>query len=248
MVDDFMVCVDRIIASTCFESVHGGGRGGDCETPPPTSSVESASPGTVALKKKKKSSGEEECSSNKEIEILECRICQEEDEIHAMEAPCACNGTLKFAHRRCIQRWCNKKGDVTCEICNQVFSPNYSLPPARSNEVMTIDIRQWGTHFDLHRSHLLALAAAERHLLQSEYEDYADANSSSVACLCSIAIILLIILLVRQALMVTRYTGMVLESSMFVNVPILQIAGFLLPCYVVARSWVIIQSRRRRQG
>lgn len=90
-----MVCVDRIIASTCFESVHGGGRGGDCETPPPTSSVESASPGTVALKKKKKSSGEEECSSNKEIEILECRICQEEDEIHAMEAPCACNGTLK---------------------------------------------------------------------------------------------------------------------------------------------------------
>ncbi|KAF3451043.1 hypothetical protein FNV43_RR07132 [Rhamnella rubrinervis] len=243
MVDDFMVCGDRIIASTCFHSVNGGS-GGDCETPP-TSNFESASPATVVLKKK---SGGEGCSFNKAAEIVECRICQEEDEVHAMEAPCGCNGTLKFAHRRCIQRWCNKKGDITCEICSQVFSPNYSLPPTRSNEVMAIDIRQWGTHFDLHRSHLLALAAAERHLLQSEYEDYTDANSSSITCLCSIAIILLIVLLIRQALIVTRYTGMVLESSLFFNVPLLQIAGFLLPCYVVARSWIIIQSRRRRQG
>lgn len=26
----------------------------------------------------------------------------------------------QFAHRKCIQKWCNKKGDITCEICNQV--------------------------------------------------------------------------------------------------------------------------------
>ena len=51
---------------------------------------------------------------------------------------------------------------------------------------LSLIIRQWGTHFDLHHSHLLALAAAERHLLESEYEDYI---SSSIACLCSIAII-----------------------------------------------------------
>ncbi|XP_051126524.1 uncharacterized protein LOC127248288 isoform X2 [Andrographis paniculata] len=53
----------------------------------------------------------------------------------------------EFAHRKCIQRWCNKKGDTTCEICNQVFSPNYTCPPPppqpRSNsDVMTIDIRR----------------------------------------------------------------------------------------------------------
>lgn len=85
-----MVCVDRIIASTCFHSVNGAS-GRDSETPR-TSNFESASPATVALKKK--SSGEG-CSSNKLAEIVECRICQEEDEVHAMEAPCACNGTLK---------------------------------------------------------------------------------------------------------------------------------------------------------
>lgn len=31
---------------------------------------------------------------------------------------CICN--VQFAHRKCIQRWCNKKGNITCEICNQV--------------------------------------------------------------------------------------------------------------------------------
>ncbi|KAI4346600.1 hypothetical protein L6164_007482 [Bauhinia variegata] len=49
----------------------------------------------------------------------ECRFCQEEDFIIKMEAPCFCNGTLKYAHRSCIQRWCNIKGGITCEICGE---------------------------------------------------------------------------------------------------------------------------------
>lgn len=28
--------------------------------------------------------------------------------------------TLQYAHRRCVQRWCNEKGDTICEICHQV--------------------------------------------------------------------------------------------------------------------------------
>ncbi|KAG6751216.1 hypothetical protein POTOM_045735 [Populus tomentosa] len=264
MVDDFMVCVDRIIvASTCFESVHNGERDRNRSDGVgigigigATGKDGNVSESVVSVK------GNEEGSSCslKKVEMVECRICQEEAEVLAMEAPCACNGTLKisdiegwfwvgrvFAHRKCIQRWCNKKGDITCEICNQVFSPNYSLPPARINpDVMAIDIRQaWGHHIDLHDSHLLAL---EHQLLQSEYEDYAVANTSSIACLRSVALILLIILLLRQALMVTRDSGMVQESSTFFSfqVSLLQFAGFLLPCYVMARSWYIVQSRRRR--
>lgn len=27
---------------------------------------------------------------------------------------------LQYAHRRCVQRWCNEKGNITCEICHQV--------------------------------------------------------------------------------------------------------------------------------
>ncbi|OAY51825.1 uncharacterized protein LOC110613042 isoform X1 [Manihot esculenta] len=232
MVDDFMVCVDRIIASACFETVNGE-RGRNIEATPKNETVVSV-----------KSNGEGSSSLKKVKEMVECRICQEEDDVHSMEAPCACNGTLKFAHRKCIQRWCNKKGNITCEICNQVFSPNYSVPQAHSNpDVIAIDIRQaW------RESQLLALAAAERQLLQSEYEDYAVANTSSIACLRSIALILLVVLLLFQALLVTRDAGMVQESSTLFNfqVSLLRFAGFLLPCYVMARSCYIVQSRRRQ--
>ncbi|KAJ6696744.1 hypothetical protein OIU85_003126 [Salix viminalis] len=247
MVDDLMVCVDRIIVtSSCFEPVNNGERNGSNVVRVEGTGKDSNVKESIGSVK-----GNEEgssCSLNK-VEMVECRICQEEDEVLALEAPCSCNGTLKFAHRKCIQRWCNKKGDITCEICNQVFSPNYSLPPARSNpDFMAIDIRQaWGHHIDLHDSHLLAL---EHQLLQSEYEDYAVANTNSLACLRSVALILLIILLLRQALMVTRKSGMVQEMSSFFSfqVSLLQYAGFLLPCYVMARSWYIAQSRRRRHG
>ncbi|MBA0696171.1 hypothetical protein Goari_002748, partial [Gossypium aridum] len=161
-----------------------------------------------------------------------------------------------FAHRKCIQRWCNKKGDITCEICKQVFSPNYSLPPTRSNpDVLAIDIRQtWSQHIDLRDSHLLVLTTSQSQLLQSEYEDYVAANSSSLACLRLVALILLIILLLRQLLMLTRDFGMIQEASTFINnfgqqfqVLLLQFAGFLLPIYVVARTWYL-QNRRRRQS
>ncbi|KAL5990918.1 hypothetical protein ACLOJK_011823 [Asimina triloba] len=194
MVDDFMVCVDRIIASACFEAVNeqGYSNNGGNDNSRVGRGVEG--------EENRCGNGEGSSKKNKMGEMIECRICQEEDEEQAMEAPCACNGTLKwasesfmkgvvkrhlqlcthlFAHRRCIQRWCNKKGDITCEICNQVYSPNYALPPARpTSDGMAIDIRQsWGPHINLHDPRILALAAAEHRLLQVEYEDYAAVNS-----------------------------------------------------------------------
>jgi len=27
---------------------------------------------------------------------------------------------VQYAHRACVQRWCNEKGDTTCEICHEV--------------------------------------------------------------------------------------------------------------------------------
>ncbi|XVF29571.1 hypothetical protein REPUB_Repub15cG0132600 [Reevesia pubescens] len=259
MVDDFMVRIDTIMASTaCFEPSLVSDEGQQ-----PNSTTATTGNNTnviVSLKKISDDDGanEEEEGERKEgycskkvKEMVECRICQEEDDFLSLEAPCACNGTLKFAHRKCIQRWCNKKGDITCEICKQVFSPNYSLPPSRSNpDVLAIDIRQaWSPHIDLRDSHLLVLAASQSQLLQSEYEDYVAANSGSLACLRSVALILLVILLLRQALMLTRHFSMTQESSAFINfqVLLLQFAGFLLPCYVMARTWYL-QSRRRRQG
>ncbi|KAJ9683595.1 hypothetical protein PVL29_019244 [Vitis rotundifolia] len=112
----------------------------------------------------------------------ECRICQEDDLVQNMEAPCACNGSLKvkifpffilitchqtanrilvrcyiilldyisrlndkqipclsqYAHRKCIQRWCNEKKSIVCEICLQggdtginVLEPDCAATTAR---------------------------------------------------------------------------------------------------------------------
>ncbi|CAA0839340.1 RING/FYVE/PHD zinc finger superfamily protein [Striga hermonthica] len=261
VVDEFMVCVDKIIASAaCFQessttsSSSTNGVGGE-EAIVAAVDVVRANGDTGANKDGIfRSEGEGPSFSfvkEKCLSLRECRICQEEDEEKDMEAPCSCNGTLKFAHRKCIQRWCNKKGDITCEICNQVFSPNYSSPPPRSNaDVMAIDIRQaWGPHIDLRDPRFLAFAVAERQFLQSAYDDYAFANSGTLTCFRTVALILMLLLLIRQTLMLTRDFGMLRESSVFFNyqITILQLAGFLLPCYVVARSFYIVQCRRRRQ-
>lgn len=36
---------------------------------------------------------------------------------------------FQYAHRKCVQRWCNEKGDITCEICHQV---NYVITVIKS--------------------------------------------------------------------------------------------------------------------
>ncbi|KAM1549226.1 hypothetical protein ACFX1Z_010314 [Malus domestica] len=61
--------------------------------------------------------------------FVQCRICQDEDDDSNMEAPCSCCGSLKYTHRKCVQKWCNEKGDTICEICHQQFKPGYTAPP-----------------------------------------------------------------------------------------------------------------------
>ncbi|KAL2920847.1 putative E3 ubiquitin ligase SUD1 [Bienertia sinuspersici] len=191
MVNDFMVCVDRIIASACLQSVNQLETNSGFHQINDDKNIQKIKPETM------NTVSSSSCLLQKELK--ECRICQEEDDDNSLESPCACNGTLK------------------------VFTPNYSHPPKPAPDVMAVDISQaWGPHFGFREHHLLALTAAERQLLESEYDDYAVANAGNVTYLRSIAII--------------------------VEVSLLQIAGFLLPCYALVRSWYILYTRRRRQG
>ncbi|KAE9598221.1 putative aminoacyltransferase, E1 ubiquitin-activating enzyme [Lupinus albus] len=69
--------------------------------------------------------------------IFRCRICHEEEDFESstnMEAPCSCSGTIKFAHRDCIQKWCNEKGSTICEICLQEYEPGYTAPVKKYEE------------------------------------------------------------------------------------------------------------------
>ena len=68
---------------------------------------------------------------------MECRICFEKKTTNSnpMLSPCKCNGTIKYVHERCLEKWrnvnINKPSFQTCLICRY----NYILG---STETFTI--------------------------------------------------------------------------------------------------------------
>lgn len=199
------------------------------------------------------SKGDENSVASEEdplLQTLECRICQEEDSVENLESPCACSGSLKYAHRTCVQRWCDEKGDITCEICHQQYKPDYTAPTLPEPDETIIEISEgWaitGTPLDLHDPRLLAVAAAQRHFLDSEYDEYAARNASGAAFCRSAALILMALLILRHALNFDDGDGDDDASTVF-SLFLLRAAGFLLPCYVVAWAISILQRRRQRQ-
>ncbi|CAA7027785.1 unnamed protein product [Microthlaspi erraticum] len=183
------------------------------------------------------------------LQSVECRICQEEDTTKNLEAPCACNGSLKYAHRKCVQRWCNEKGDITCEICHQPYQSGYTAPPPPPDETIIHIGDDWenGVPLDLNDPRILAMAAAERHFLEADYDAYSESNSSGAAFCRSAALILMALLLLRDALNLTTNSDDEDDPTAFFSLFLLRAAGFLLPCYIMAWAIGILQRRRQRQ-
>lgn len=69
-------------------------------------------------------------------------------------------------------------------LCVWTFEPNFILACSHSGG-WTIA----GTPLDLHDPRLLAMAAAERHLLEAEYDEYEDTSASGAAFCRSAALI-----------------------------------------------------------
>ncbi|XXG70611.1 hypothetical protein AAC387_Pa07g0050 [Persea americana] len=256
MGDDLVLDVDHLIKPATVESMQvaeepgSSGESSCVHDEAPTSSSSSAPPMHSGDDKRMVVDGMTE-EGEPLIQSAECRICQEEDHVNNLEVPCACSGSLKFAHRKCVQRWCNEKGDTTCEICHQSYTPGYTAPPPRvPSDDTAIDISGgWtisGTPLDLHDPRLLAMAAAERHFLEAEYDDYAATNASGAAFCRSAALILMALLLLRHALAITNGEGKD-DASAFFSLFLLRAAGFLLPCYIMAWAISILQRRRQRQ-
>ncbi|XP_043724535.1 uncharacterized protein LOC122671405 isoform X2 [Telopea speciosissima] len=241
MGDHLVLYVDRLITPATLQSmqgadVPGSSAGGSCTQTALAPASACADERVVELEV----SNEEE----RLIQMVECRICQEEDHIKNLETPCACSGSLKFAHRKCVQRWCNEKGDIICEICHQPYQPGYTAPPPPpQSEDTAIDI---SAPLDLHDPRLLAMAAAERHFLEAEYDEYAATNASGAAFCRSAALILMALLLLRHALTITN-ADRADDASTFFSLFLLRAAGFLLPCYIMAWAISILQRRRQRQ-
>ncbi|PKA47107.1 E3 ubiquitin-protein ligase MARCH6 [Apostasia shenzhenica] len=238
MGDHLVVCVDRLLTPQTVESLQAVERSASSQSVPLPSSG------------KDKEKDDQVVSEEDEplIQLVECRICQEEDQIKNLETPCACSGSLKYAHRNCVQRWCNEKGDVTCEICHETYKPGYTAPPRPPPDETTIDISEGWTvtgALDLRDPRILAMAAAQRHLLEAEYDEYAATNASGAAFCRSAALILMALLLLRHALSMTSEGED--DASTYFSFFLLRAAGFLLPCYIMAWAISILQRRRQRQ-
>ncbi|CAA0384851.1 unnamed protein product [Arabidopsis thaliana] len=247
MADHLSLCTDRLITSESLDSEKDSDSSGESSYRPQGTDLASSSVNETEVPREYYAVADEE---EPLLQSVECRICQEEDSTKNLEAPCACNGSLKYAHRKCVQRWCNEKGDITCEICHQPYQHGYTAPPPPPPDETIIHIGDdWenGVPLDLTDPRILAMAAAERHFLEADYDEYSENNSSGAAFCRSAALILMALLLLRDALNLTTNPDDEDDPTAFFSLFLLRAAGFLLPCYIMAWAIGILQRRRQRQ-
>ncbi|GER29925.1 RING/FYVE/PHD zinc finger superfamily protein [Striga asiatica] len=213
-----------------------------------------------------------ECSAHEKCEasslsprkLVECRICQDEDFNTNMEAPCSCSGSLKYAHRKCVQRWCNEKGDIICEICHQAslnfvlfcwvyakaqqFKPGYTAPPPISRfGGLPVNIRgNWHiSRRDLNNPHIIAMVSTDHSLLNADYDDYEVSTSRSIVCCRSVAIIFMVLLILRHTLPVIVNRGGNYSFPLIVLL-MLRIAGIIVPICIILKAVTSIIRRRHQ--
>ncbi|XP_054825334.1 uncharacterized protein LOC129322898 isoform X2 [Prosopis cineraria] len=180
--------------------------------------------------------------------LVQCRICHDEDEFSTMETPCLCSGSLKYAHRQCIQRWCNEKGDITCEICLQQFKPGYTAPPPlfRLGRLRMNFRRNWEISrrdLQLHNAtQIVRVVSPDQNLA-----DFTCDQCSASAIFCSISIFILIILILKHALSLLEMIGSVEYSLPIYMLLLARILGVTLSIYVMRRTVNFVQQQRQQR-
>ncbi|ONI31601.1 hypothetical protein PRUPE_1G321900 [Prunus persica] len=181
--------------------------------------------------------------------LVECRICQDEDQDSNMETPCSCCGSLKYAHRRCVQRWCNEKGDTVCEICHQQFKPGYTAPPPLF-QFGRIPMNFRGNWEISQRDspRIIAMVSTDRAFLNTnpDYDEYSASTARNVLCCRSLAFIFMVLLILRHTLPLI-INGNKEYSFPLVMLLLLRTLGIVLPIYVIVRAVTAIQRRRGHQ-
>lgn len=182
-------------------------------------------------------------------DVSRCRICHEEEFESALqlEAPCSCSGTIKFAHRDCIQRWCLEKGSTVCEICLQNYEPGYTVPskkPELADPGVTIR--------DSLQLQIPRNGQEEAEEPESPPADDGASNSAcsatadrSASCCKSVALTFTLVLLVRHFYDVVAI-GTTEYPFTLATVLALRASGIIFPMYVIIRTIVVIQNNVRR--
>ncbi|KAJ1263974.1 hypothetical protein BS78_09G227700 [Paspalum vaginatum] len=175
--------------------------------------------------------------------MVECRICQEEEDEAGMEVPCSCKGSLKYAHRKCIQRWCDEKGDTICEICLQEFTPNYIASSKLFQQGR-------GSIFFSTPGYIQArpmLNADQTSATSTSYGyDHQASTPTSIVCCRIIAITLMVLLVLHDALSVFVGDQEAYTVAM-ITLLMLRTAGIVIPVYIILVAVTELLHRRRRQ-
>lgn len=175
--------------------------------------------------------------------IVECRICQDEDFDSNMETPCSCCGSLKYAHRSCVQRWCNEKGNTTCEICHQQFKPGYTAPPP----LFQIPLNFRGNWVISRREssdpRLIAVVSTDRSFVDPSYDEYSVSTTRNVVCCRIFALIVMFLLVLRHTVPSLRTTEYSLPLIMLL---FLRTFAVILPIYVMLRAVATFQRHRHQ--
>ncbi|KAG6415254.1 hypothetical protein SASPL_122660 [Salvia splendens] len=166
-----------------------------------------------------------------------CRICHEEEfeSCKTLETPCACSGTVKFAHRDCVQRWCDEKGNTICEICLQKFEPGYTSPPKKIKPIdATVTIRG---SLEVPRNE-----QEENEIVETEHQ-CEDADHRSPSFCITLALILTALLLTRHLFAVITGAGDYPFSLL--TVLIARASGIVVPMYILIRILSALQNNIR---
>ncbi|KAI3414395.1 RING-CH-type domain-containing protein [Psidium guajava] len=177
-----------------------------------------------------------------------CRICHEAEfeSEQSLEAPCACSGTVKFAHRDCIQRWCNEKGSTTCEICLQNYEPGYTAPSKKAQSIeaaVTIrDSLQVPRLEPEPQSPRLAAGVP----IEAVHSECTSAADRGAACCRTLALSFTVFLLLRHMLDVLSGKPEEYPFTLF-TVLVLRMSGIVVPMYLLIQTITAVQNSIRQR-
>jgi hypothetical protein len=170
--------------------------------------------------------------------MVECKICQDEDVDSNMETPCSCCGSLKYAHRKCVQRWCNEKGNTTCEICHQPFKPGYTAPPPLFQlRHVPVNFRgNWQiSRGELNNARLITMISTDRQFLDpSSQDEYSVSSTRNTWCLRLVLLIFTVLLILRHTLPILLSEKYEYSLPLFVLL-FLRTLGVILPIFVILK-------------
>ncbi|XP_006654751.1 uncharacterized protein LOC102711155 isoform X2 [Oryza brachyantha] len=173
--------------------------------------------------------------------LVECRICQEEDDQTYMETPCSCRGSLKYAHRKCIQRWCDEKGDTICEICLKQYTPNYTAPSKLfRHERNSIFFRTPGY------IQAQVMQNTDRNAAASTSYDPQLPNPKGVIYCRIVALTLMVLLVLHDAISVFLGDHDAYTVAM-ITLLMLRTAGIVIPVYILLVSVTELLHRRSQR-